>query len=114
MDRPAAAGFDEAEMTGRMPIARHVHWHVTVSGRGNPAIQHRNDFVAPFDRKRAARTKVSLHVDDDQGISALERATRVGHGTLIMVGYSAYGYVTGRSASSSVSSVSASFMLSLR
>jgi hypothetical protein len=69
MDWPLSAGFDEAEMMPRMPVAGREYRNASKNRRIDPAIQHGHHGITMFDWQRAAWTKVDLDIDDDQCVA---------------------------------------------
>lgn len=76
---PCSAGFFEAQMMTRMPIARRKNRDSDVCRSGNPSVQHRHDGITVFDWQCTAWTEIDLNVDDDYCVARSQRMFRIRH-----------------------------------
>jgi hypothetical protein len=84
MDGPLAAGFREAEMMLRMPVARRTDGYVRLSRRSNPVVEHGHYLITVLDRQCAAGTEVDLDVYGDQRVATSEYLSWIGHVAYLM------------------------------
>src|SRR5262245_26932414 len=59
----------EADVTRRMPVTRHINRDVVTLRFFDPTIENRHYLIATRHRKRSARTKVVLYVNDQECIA---------------------------------------------
>ena len=69
MRRPGTATLSEADVIGRMPIPRCKDGNAVRSRLRHPFIKDRHNLIAIRNRQGAARTKVILHINDQQCVT---------------------------------------------
>src|SRR5439155_36769 len=69
----------KAHVFGGMPIAGREDRYLGGLGCRDPVVDLRDDRVAALDRQRAARTEISLHVDDHESVATAQSTCGIAH-----------------------------------